>query len=53
MAWDWLNEKLYWTNGGQDGKIEVYDINRGHRRKLFDADPQSFFRGIVVDPSTR
>ena len=53
MAWDWLNEKLYWTDTVVGGNIEVYDINSGHRRKLFGTGPESRPRGIVLDHSTR
>ena len=51
LAWDWVNEKLYWTDSSQ--KIEVYDIRSGHRKKLIDTGPDSKPRGIVLDPDMR
>ena len=36
IAWDWINEKLYWTDFCT-GVIEVYDPNSGHRRVLLRA----------------
>ena len=50
LAWDWINEKLYWTN--PDNKtIEVYDPSTGYRRVLVEVDQGSLPRAIVVDPS--
>jgi DNA-binding beta-propeller fold protein YncE len=51
IAWDWLNEKLYWTD--RSGKIEVYDVNADQRKKLIDTGSDSEPRGIVLDPHTR
>ena len=51
LAWDWVNEKLYWTDNCDDD-IEVYDPVTGYRRILIETglnNPTS----IVVDPSTR
>ena len=52
IAWDWINEKLYWTDTCDDD-IEVYDPATTYRRMLFNrtmglVNP----RGIVVDPTT-
>ena len=50
LAWDWINEKLYWTN--PDSKtIEVYDLSTGYRKVLVEVDQGSLPRAIVVDPS--
>ena len=50
LAWDWINEKLYWTN--PDNKtIEVYDPNTTYRKVLANTGPESSPRAIVVDPS--
>ena len=50
LAWDWVNQKLYWTDYCNDD-IEVYDPETQVRRVLFDvglSEPHS----IVVDPTT-
>lgn len=51
LAWDWVNEKLYWTDNCDDD-IEVFDPATGYRRILIEtglSNPTS----IVVDPGTR
>jgi hypothetical protein len=48
-----LNEKLYWTDTGESGMIEVYDMDSGYRMKLIDTGPDSMPRGIVLDLDTR
>ena len=51
LAWDWVNEKIYWTDYCQD-EIEVYDPQSGSRTVLFNTDliePHA----IVVDPTTQ
>jgi DNA-binding beta-propeller fold protein YncE len=51
LAWDWINEKLYWTDYCQDD-IEVYDPTTGYRAVLFNTgliEPHA----IVVDPTTK
>lgn len=50
LAWDWLNQKLYWTDYCDDD-IEVYDPSTQVRRVLFDVG-LSEPRTIVVDPTT-
>lgn len=52
LAWDWLNEKLYWTDS-EHTEIEVLDISSGYRRGIIDTGPNSKPRGIVLDPNTR
>lgn len=51
LAWDWVNEKLYWTDGCDDD-IEVYDPSTGDRRVLFQMSSSSYTLAIVVDPGT-
>ena len=51
LAWDWISEKIYWTDYCQDD-IEVYDTTTGYRTVLFNTEliePHT----IVVDPTTR
>lgn len=51
LAWDWINEKLYWTDYCDDD-IEVYDPNTNYRTVLFHrniSEPHT----IVVDPTTK
>ena len=50
LAWDWISQKLYWTDYCDDD-IEVYDPSSGARRVLFDLDLDAPY-GIVVDPIT-
>ena len=50
LAWDWVNEKLYFTDlHAKD--LEVYDPRSGYRRVLFSGLGESY--GIIVDPGTR
>lgn len=51
IAWDWINEKLYWTDSCTD-VIEVYDIYSRHRRVLLHTGSTSNNKDIVVDPTT-
>ena len=47
LAWDWVNEVLYWTDT-QTQRIEVYDPATTHRKVLFsDIIPSD----IVLDPT--
>lgn len=51
LAWDWINEKLYWTDYC-DQDIEVYDPITNYRTVLFNtniSEPHT----IVVDPTTK
>ena len=52
IAWDWVNEKLYWTDHCKKD-IEFYDPNNAKRDILIDTGSGTFPRDIVVDPSTR
>jgi len=49
LAWDWVNQKLYWTDYCDDD-LEVYDPVAGVRRVLFSSgfnEP----RALIVDPT--
>ena len=50
LAWDWVNQKLYWSDYCDDD-IEVYDPNTAHRRVLIDTGANTNPSGIVVDPA--
>ncbi len=53
VAWDWVNQKLYWTTSGSSGEnstIEVMDINTKQRKLLDTYNDGTQARGIVVDP---
>ena len=50
LAWDWVNQKLYWTDNCDDD-IEVYDPSTQVRRVLYDVDLSQPY-AIVVDPTT-
>ena len=50
LAWDWISQKLYWTDHCDDD-IEVYDPSSEARRVLFDLDLDAPY-GIVVNPLT-
>ena len=53
VAWDWVNQKLYWTDPCASD-IEVYDPETRYRRILYNsADGLREPSGIVVDPTTR
>lgn len=49
LAWDWINEKLYWTDYCQD-EIEVYDPVSNYRSVLLQTGTSPY--SIVVDPGT-
>ncbi len=53
ISWDWINDKLYWTDSCKD-TIEVYDPATRYRRILLytQASTNSQTRDIVVDPTT-
>ena len=51
IAWDWVNEKLYWTDFCKK-VIEVYDPSSGYRRVLLNTGINSYNKDIVVDPTT-
>ena len=50
IAWDWVNQKLYWTDYCDDD-IEVYDPVTSVQRVLFDVGLSEPY-AIVVDPTT-
>lgn len=50
LAWDWVNQKLYWADYCDDD-IEVYDPATGHRRVLFRTGTGTDNRDIIVDPT--
>ena len=52
LSVDWVNEKLYWTDGTFQ-HIEMYDTTSGNRRVLIRTGNTTTPRAIVVDPSTR
>ncbi len=49
IAWDWVNEKIYWTDHCED-EIEVYDPVTQHRRVLLTTGTSPF--AILVDPGS-
>ena len=51
LAYDWVTDKLYWTDACTD-QIEVYDIANDDRKVLITTGSGSAPRGIVVDPGT-
>ena len=51
LAWDWINDKLYWTDYTMD-EIVVYDVNRQYKAVLFNTGLSSP-NVIVVDPTSR
>ena len=51
IAWDWINEKLYWTDAG-DYDLEVYDPITNYREVLVQNGNTSRPRAIIVDPCT-
>ena len=52
LAWDWINEKLYWTDSVHLN-IEVFDPATGYRKVLFTLGSSSttFPSDIVLDPN--
>ena len=52
VAWDWVNQKLYWTDPC-DRDIEVFDPVSEQRRVLFNSSHGLMSpSGIVIDPGT-
>lgn len=51
LAWDWINEKLYWTDYC-DQDIEVYDPIVDYRTVLFNTNI-SEPHAIIVDPTNK
>ena len=56
MAVDWITNKLYWTDTGDD-TISVLDLNTNVRKTLFNLSSGAVSalepRAIVIDPLTR
>ena len=52
IAVDWVNEKLYWTEGTV-GEVLVMDITQRQKRKLIVNHDGSTTRAVAVDPATR
>ena len=52
MAWDWLNNKLYWSDS-EHREIEVLDPETGDRMQLVNTGSDTVPRDVVVDPNTR
>jgi len=52
LAWDWVNQKLYWADQYYK-RIEVLDLSTNSRKLLFATGVNSNPRNIIVDPSTR
>ena len=51
LAWDWINQVLYWTDYCED-EIGVYDVSSHQRAVLINTgliEP----RDIVIDPRSR
>ena len=54
LAWDWINQKLYWTD--EDRRtIEVMDPVTGYHKVLVQESNETSnqLRAIVVDPIRR
>ncbi|CAI8033011.1 Low-density lipoprotein receptor-related protein 4, partial [Geodia barretti] len=52
IAVDWVNQMLYWTDA-RAKRIEVFDLEKGHRRLLITTGEGTLPRTIIVDPTTR
>ena len=52
LAVDWVNKMLYWTDA-RAKKIEVFDLEKGHRGSLITTGEDTLPRTIIVDPTTR
>ena len=50
LAWDWINEKLYWADVSTR-RIEVYDPSSRYRKVLFNTGSNTEPADIVVDPN--
>ncbi len=49
LAWDWINQKLYWTDSSLR-KIEVYDPATEHRKLLLNTGSNTVPFDLVLDP---
>ena len=53
IAYDWISEKIYWTDAMHQ-EIEVVDLGgNGDRKILLKTGDLSTPRAIVLDPTTR
>ena len=52
VAWDWVNEKLYWTDSTYKN-IEVYEPSSSYRKAIVTSLNTSNPMDIAVDPGTR
>lgn len=55
LAVDWITNKLYWTDTGED-TISVLDLNTNIHKTLFNISRENIAaepRAIVIDPLTR
>jgi len=53
LAWDWVNEKLYWTDAERK-TVGVFDLgNQFYHGELISTGSDSTPRSIVVDPQNR
>ena len=50
IAWDWMNEKLYWADASTD-RIEVYDPSTRYRKVLINTGSNTNPADIIVDPN--
>ena len=50
LAWDWINEKLYWADASTD-RIEVYDPTTRNRKLLFNTGLNTNPADIIIDPN--
>ena len=51
IAMDWIGNNLYWTDAFY-ARIEVMDMDTGHRMELMRTGVNTIPRAIAVDPST-
>jgi len=49
IAWDWINQKLYWTDYAEQ-EIEVYDFINFNQKVILYTGNVSKPWGIVVEP---
>ena len=48
---DWVNDKLYWTDG-ENRFVEVAELDGRHRKRLFSVNLDKP-KAIVLDPLAR
>lgn len=52
VAWDWVNQRLYWTDTSKQ-VIEVLDTRADQRTTILFTGNVSIPRGLEIDPATR